>query len=957
MVVLKYFVFAILLAVHSVYPQNTSFTESSTTTYTSIPCIVEGKTYEHGEIFKVSFSGPCIEYTCNQGGYRPTKYGCDDGINGCRPEGSVRTVHTCIQQRCERSQTGVGYRTLVGGCKLNGGCLSVGETYKDRCFTYQCNEIDKGHYITYQLDLISKGCFERVRSSEEPYRCVAVNSTITDGCITRQCQVQDNSYSLRVINEGTGCVDGTACRPVDQVWTENCVTKTCLRHDIMPGYTRLQIHTTDTKCEDTTGTCHDIGSTFSRELYGEIHSNCRCNADCTIEGQTFDHLETFTLASSGPCVHYICENGGYGPNTIECQHNGVCHPLNYTVTGSDCVTRRCENRNGYLAMYITASACSHNNACMAIGTSEVGSDCIQRTCEDVNGSASLSYVYQCMDNGGCFALGHVQTSQGGCTEYVCDIRSGSIGFFLQKHDCSYENQCVPVNGTAESGCNELKCHQSGASVQMVFSKFRCDDNGQCRDLGYVRNSSNSQCIKQTCENRNGSIGFYTSTLGCSYNGQCVDVGSSVTENCQSKTCAYENGSLFMKNAGASCVNADGSCAAQGSVRSDGCAEYTCEQRDNNIGFFLTKEACPFEGECVPVGGTKTSNCIEYKCTKDGSELSIGPHSKQCTDGDSCVPLGQTRVVECSIQTCEDRNSDGFGFFTTETKCKDADGNCHSEGEYRAQGNDCTDWICTVYPDGSYGYTPSSAGGRCAFEGQCVELGFATTDENCHSYECVNTGLTNQMQYTHSQCRDNSGQCQNVGHILSLGSGGCIQYECQQSGNVIGYYVKKQECHDGTQCQPLGHVHTLPNSCLNQTCEIQNGYIGYYSGVLECLDADGTCRALGETRSYHNGCVVQTCKDTTAGVGFVTTKDDCDGGDGTCVAVDATINEECSTKQCVRENNSNILKIIDLECIAENGDCKTPVTSTFPFRLDDNILRNNCSCTVDIPNRSRHYSCS
>ncbi|KAK6171314.1 hypothetical protein SNE40_019531 [Patella caerulea] len=242
--------------------------------FTAIPCTVEGKTYQHGEAFKIQYSGPCIEYTCNMGGYGPSKFECDDGNKKCSPVGSMRTIHQCIHQQCVKSNSGVGYNTLSGGCLFNDRCLKVGEIVEDRCFVYQCKEKEMGSHISYSIELISEGCYSR---PSKPYNCISINTTVKEGCIARKCEKKNNMYSLQVLDNESGCKDGTLCRPVGLTWTDKCEKKVCVKDTPLPGYTRLQIQRSNKQCEDVSGICHPIGAKFLKIMNGKLYHNCTCS--------------------------------------------------------------------------------------------------------------------------------------------------------------------------------------------------------------------------------------------------------------------------------------------------------------------------------------------------------------------------------------------------------------------------------------------------------------------------------------------------------------------------------------------------------------------------------------------------------------------------------------------------------------------------------------------------------
>ncbi|XP_050391668.1 prestalk protein [Patella vulgata] len=672
---------------------------------------------------------------------------------------------------------------------------------------------------------------------------------------------------------------------------------------------------------------------------------------CEVEGVSHAHNTTFTTTASGPCIIYKCDNGGYGPESQQCMYSdGECYNEGVSKT-SGCVTQTCEKRNGFIGFYITKDGCLNGNDCLDVGESVV-ENCNNKTCVRTDTTYSLETTYNCLGNDNiCRPIGYVQESQGGCIKQTCESRSGYIGFYIRQMDCSYDGGCLAMNATDKQGCVTRKCVlNADGSFGVVIDSVECLDGDVCRPIGYVR-SSNNGCFEDTCEHTGTSYGFRSTKRECNVNGGCVAVGDTRTEGCVTRTCVLGSTSIGMEMTSEECPDSDGSCVAFGTEKqsASGCIKYTCEKRTEGSGFFLTQEGCSYDGTCLDVGGTMTDSCITRKCVKEGNSLSVQIDSIGCSDEGVCREVNFSRTTNCFTYTCQNTNGQ-IGMAITKRECTDSNGNCHPEG-YVLNTGQCNTAVCETRPTGTGFYnTPP----QCQFNGDCVAVNASST-QSCITRQCQLNGNAIGMAITQVQCRDSNNNCHDLGHQITQG---CFEYTCEHRVTGLGYFLTKEGCMDGTICRDYGYSRTNPpGSCLKQTCEKRPEGVGFFNEEPKCKDSDGTCKPLDATRTLANGCIVQTCITSNLGTGFQTTTEGCDNG-GVCVSLNeyAPVSD-CTTKQCQKQSNGAIgLVVTELKCTDNGGNCHTPGGATFSYAFDDGTVSDNCSCTANVANITRKYTC-
>ncbi|ESP01408.1 hypothetical protein LOTGIDRAFT_157589 [Lottia gigantea] len=193
-----------------------------------------GKKISHGGRFQISSSGPCIEYTCQNGGYSATSVACSNDDGSCTPIGSIKQISNCLQQQCKTSGGHVGFATTKEGCM--------------------------------------------VRSNGRSYECVPVGQSVTEDCITKRCSLNGNTYRLQV--HDAKCKIGGQCKPVGSSWTEQCLNVKCDKRDYPDGSVQLIQTRSPAGCTDTTGKCHQAGEKgYSTVKHGRLYTDCTCNLD------------------------------------------------------------------------------------------------------------------------------------------------------------------------------------------------------------------------------------------------------------------------------------------------------------------------------------------------------------------------------------------------------------------------------------------------------------------------------------------------------------------------------------------------------------------------------------------------------------------------------------------------------------------------------------------------------
>ncbi|KAK6171312.1 hypothetical protein SNE40_019529 [Patella caerulea] len=720
---------------------------------------------------------------------------------------------------------------------------------------------------------------------------------------------------------------------------------------------------------------------------------------CEVDGISHAHGATFTRTASGPCIIYRCDNGGYAPISIKCVSGGQCFDVGANKT-TGCITQTCEQRNGSIGFYITKDGCLNGNDCLDVGESVV-ENCNSKTCVKTDTSYSLETIYSCKDNGNvCRPLGYVQESYGGCVKQTCESRSGNIGLHITQMECPYNGNCLAINATDKQGCLTRKCvHNADGSFGVVIDSFECLDGNVCRPIGYVR-SSNNGCFEDTCQQNGTSYGFSSSKRECSYNNACVPVGESREEGCITRTCVLENNAYGMSITRNDCSTGNGSDASNAActigteqLSDSGCIKYRCENRTEGISFYIIQTECSYDNACVPVGESREDSCITKTCTLGNNTIGMITTRNECSYNNACVPVGESREEGCITRTCV-LESNLIGMSITRNDCftgNDSDvsnGTC-TIGTEQLSDSGCIRYRCENRPEGITFYAIQT---DCSLNGQCIPVNGSAT-QNCTTYQCQKNGntlslnavqvqcqfggecvpvnatrtqscITRQCQLrgnsigmaiTQIQCRDSNNICHDLGHQITQG---CFEHTCESRAAGIGYYLTKEGCIDGTVCRDYGYSRTNPpGSCFKQTCEKRPAGVGFFNQEPECKDSDGTCKPLNTTKTYANGCIVKTCITTNLGTGFQTTTEGCDNG-GVCISLNeyAPVSD-CTTKQCQKQSNGAIgLVVTDLKCTDNVGNCHIPGGATFSYAFDDGTVSDNCSCTANIADITRKYTC-
>ncbi|KAL8577907.1 hypothetical protein ACOMHN_011903 [Nucella lapillus] len=113
------------------------------------------------------------------------------------------------------------------------------------------------------------------------------------------------------------------------------------------------------------------------------------------------------------------------------------------------------------------------------------------------------------------------TGSGPCITYLCN--SGSYSPNSLK--CSFNGQCVSINGTVNQGCHIYTCSMSGNTLTMSPTTLRCSFQGQCVNINAT---TDFDCTTYTCTLSGNTLTTSPTTTRCKDdNGSCQEPGTGV----------------------------------------------------------------------------------------------------------------------------------------------------------------------------------------------------------------------------------------------------------------------------------------------------------------------------------------------------------------------------------------------------------------------------------------------
>ncbi|KAH9500480.1 hypothetical protein Btru_072019 [Bulinus truncatus] len=404
----------------------------------SSTCTVNGNVYQDGQIF--SLSSPCIKYQCSNGQASLVEEGCQDGQT-CRPLNQNWTsncdTYTC-SKTVQNNLSTYSASVVSSSCKdANGVCRNPGETFPYNISGTIYNSCTCSKDANGQTQYSCSSGNNNCNVNGNVYQDGQIFS-LSSPCIKYQC----SNGQASLVEEG--CQDGQSCRPLNQNWSNNCVTYTCSK-TVQNNLSTYSTSVVSSSCNDANGVCRNPGETFPYTISGTTYNSCTCSKDasgqiqyscsstasntCNVNGNVYQDGQIFSLSS--PCIKYQCSNGQASLVEEGCLDGQICRPLNQNWT-SNCVTYTCSktvqnNLSTYSASEVSSSCKDANGVCRNPGetfpyniSGTIYNSC---TCsKDANGQIKYSCSSgnnNCNVNGNVYQDGQIFSLSSPCIKYQC----------------------------------------------------------------------------------------------------------------------------------------------------------------------------------------------------------------------------------------------------------------------------------------------------------------------------------------------------------------------------------------------------------------------------------------------------------------------------------------------------------------------------------------------------------
>ncbi|KAL8609461.1 hypothetical protein ACOMHN_037983 [Nucella lapillus] len=241
------------------------------------------------------------------------------------------------------------------------------------------------------------------------------------------------------------------------------------------------------------------------------------------DGRIIPDGDNFTRQETGPCIHYLCQNGNVLPLEYGCYRNRACHPLS-DVYKLGCIERTCQLHEGHFEYVLSKEGCMGRDmrTCVDVGSSYT-QGCFQYRCDKQQVSVvSVSYHleqvnYGCELNGQCVPENYTYSQ--GCRTLQCQKHHLNVGFYTLTDGCEINGKCVGVGNTVVDNCRTFNCTVKELNGLKVLNidpvKIQCKDtDGACHDSGsFFPIEVNHQRVNCTCHVLDYNIEYSCPTVG------------------------------------------------------------------------------------------------------------------------------------------------------------------------------------------------------------------------------------------------------------------------------------------------------------------------------------------------------------------------------------------------------------------------------------------------------------
>ncbi|XP_062606325.1 uncharacterized protein LOC134268142 [Saccostrea cucullata] len=875
----------------------------------------------------------CIKYVCNnKGDMEIISVGCEFGglckaVNETwQNPGNKCANFVCLSDIAEDGSPSAFVQIVQDCHDFNGNCVKVGQTVKEKCNTYQCD--DRGH-----LEPIAAKCSYKGR-------CYAIGAQWIDGvsCQRLKCNGGPSGLYPVILRTDIGCVDESG-----KCYLENAtkqIDNSCLRYQCYEDrIMRLEV------CEYK-HTCYEIGSTWVDK---DDCVKVQCVRDpgsgnAAVESVPYGcfmdnvcHAPGYKITKD--CQEYECKGAGEGFQVIKaaCTWKGGCKEKDETwFDPQTCTKYGCyEDEDGLDVIEVTYGCTSESSQCIQGGAQHSDGcnkfecvngklqaismgcefkdgclaarkryfdklNCVQYACVVKNtteGSIStqLKERWGCLDYDKCYLPTRKKTED--CTTYRCRAKTRS--FSVLYTECEWMGKCVSLNTTWEhsSKCLTYKCvlDTNTGLARVTSNLWGCkDESGICHPFGTRLQSE--KCVTTECQMRPEGPIFFPVEIGCKFRRRCRKLDSTWINRrrCVQQTCQWAPGATSPEvvNTPYGCRDMRNRCRPFGYVSKDTeneCIQYKCTPFEI---FSPIKTGCPWQGTCMTEGNVWYDNgtCALYKCIREN----VGPSS--------------VKMHTLSYPGCRGFNNE-----------------CLKEGQIVEKG--CTKYQCIPNRGGLVIVKEG-----CAYGGECKPLNSTWfVPETCTDYSCVYDSEAKDISIVEKAgCKDDGGRCYTTGERKTEG---CNKFLCNKQSN---FRPIKMSCEFKGECKAIDS--SWVEGCITYTCRlIAKGPNFVQTNIEEihgCIGDDGKCYNVGDE-------LVEDCSKFTCIAGGIMqeTQFGCKGFNGQCLSSGSTLEVNCVKYVCDGEAKS----MVPVEKACEwKGGCKAVGVNWF-----DKESCRGYTCALDI----------